>query len=82
MEDQQNDENVRCESGIENELSNYLALHVVTHDELVYELKSHEQNDTEQVKLREDCVAEVCAAISEYNQNATGSGVIHPKMLN
>ena len=82
MEDEQNSKHVRCERGIEDERPNYLALYVIAHDEVGDELESHEQNNPEQVKFRKDRVAEICAAISEYNDSATGSGVIHPKMLN
>jgi hypothetical protein len=59
MEDEQDGEHVRCESGIENKLPQYLALYVATHDELSDELESYEQNDPEQIKLRKDCGAEV-----------------------
>jgi hypothetical protein len=82
MEDKQNGKHVRCESGIEHECANYLALNVAAHYEVCDELEGHEQNGPEQVKLREDCVAEVCAAISEYNSSENGSGVIHTEMLN
>ncbi|MFZ0862724.1 MAG: hypothetical protein WCA27_21115 [Candidatus Sulfotelmatobacter sp.] len=82
MEDEQNSKHVRCERGIEHECPDYLALYVIAHDEVGDELESHEQNNPEEVKLRKDCIAEVCAAISEYNDSATGRGVIHPKMLN
>jgi hypothetical protein len=82
MENEQDSKHVRCESGIEHERPNYLPLYVIAQDEVGDELESHEQNNPEQVKLRKDCIAEVCTAISEYNDSATGSGGIHPEMLN
>ena len=82
MKDEQNGKHVRRESGIEHECPDYLSLYVVAHDEMCDKLESHEQNDPEQVKLRKDCKAEICAAISEYNEGATGGRVIYPKTLN
>jgi hypothetical protein len=82
MEDEQDGEHVGCEGGIKNELHDYLARYVIAHDELPDELESHEQNDPEKVKLRKDYVAEGCAAISEYDDCATGDWVTYAKTLN
>jgi|SRR5579863_6510024 len=82
MEDEQDDEHVGRKSGIENKLRQNLSLYVIAHDELTDELESHEQNDPEQIKLRNDCITESCAAISQCNDGATGDGVTYAKMLN
>jgi hypothetical protein len=82
MEDQQDGEHVGCKRRIEDELREYRARYIATHDELSDKLKGHEQNDPEKVKLREDCIAEGCAVISEQSHGVTGDRVARPKMPN
>src|SRR5215471_14297831 len=57
IDDEQDGKHVRCESGVEHKLPDYLTLYVVTHDELCDVLESHEQNESEQIKLCKDCGA-------------------------
>jgi hypothetical protein len=82
MDDQQHGEHVGCKGRIKDELRKYLALHIATHDELSDKLERHEQNDPEQVKPCKDCIAQGCAAISEYNDRVTSDGVTYAKMFN
>lgn len=82
MEDEQNGEDIRCESGIEDETPNYLALYVVADEEFCDELEGHEQNNPKQVKLGENRMTEVRAPLSEYRDVTIGSRTIHPKMPN
>jgi hypothetical protein len=54
---EEDDEHIGCKSTIKDELPEYVASYVITQDELADELKSREQNNPEEVKLRVDCIA-------------------------